>query len=162
MHLPSLQQTAARLPRAAVDRLARPLLPLRLSLSHRASLRLLRFSLGLVFVWFGALKITGATPVAALVGRTVPFLDVRWFVPALGIFEVMLAVALVLGRHLRWVAAVMVAHLCGTFLVFVTQPNIAFQHGNPLLLTTEGEFVFKNIVLITAGLVVATHSRRRV
>ncbi|WP_394847499.1 hypothetical protein LZC95_08545 [Pendulispora brunnea] len=138
----------------------RPALP-SLTLTHHASLRLLRWSLGLVFVWFGALKITGATPVAALVGRTVPFLDRTWFVPALGIFEVVLAIALVAAWQLRWVVTAMVAHLCGTFLVFVTQPNVAFQHGNPLLLTTEGEFVFKNIVLITAGLVVATQLPRR-
>jgi len=36
----------------------------------------------------------------------------------------------------------------------VVRPDIAFQGGNPLLLTTEGEFVIKNLILIAAGLVV--------
>ena len=39
------------------------------------SLTLLRLSLGAVFVWFGALKIAGVTPVADLVAGTVPWLD---------------------------------------------------------------------------------------
>jgi len=128
---------------------------------RRRSLWLLRFSLGLVFVWFGALKIAGRTPVATLIARTIPFFDRTWFVPMLGVFEVLLALALIVGRGLRWVVAIMVAHLCGTFMVFVTQPGMAFQHGNPLLLTEDGEFVLKNLVLIAAALVLATHVRRR-
>jgi putative oxidoreductase len=53
------------------------------------------------------------------------------------------------------VLAVLVGHLTGTFLVLVTQPQVAFQDGNPLLLTTEGEFVVKNLVLIAGALLVA-------
>ncbi len=48
-----------------------------------------------------------------------------------------------------------VAHLIGTFLVMIVQPAVAFQNGNPLLLTTEGEFVVKNLVLISALLMLA-------
>ena len=55
----------------------------------------------------------------------------------------------------------MLGHLTGTFLVLVTQPDLAFQNGNPLLLTMIGEFVVKNIVLMTAGLVLATVTRQR-
>ena len=51
--------------------------------------------------------------------------------------------------------------LAGTFLVLILRPDIAFQQGtNPLLLTTEGEFVIKNLVLISAGLVVGGTVRR--
>ena len=59
------------------------------------------------------------------------------------------------------VSAVLVAHLCGTFLVLVMQPELAFQNGNPLLLTTIGEFVIKNVVLISAALVLAARLRER-
>jgi len=127
--------------------------------AHANSLRalsvpLLRGSLGVVFVWFGALKVAGATPVADLVARTVPWLDPSTFVLALGVVEVVLGVALVAGRRLRWVALLVVLHLCGTFLTLVTQPTVAFRTGNPLLLTMTGEFVVKNLVLITAALAV--------
>jgi len=55
-----------------------------------------------------------------------------------------------------FVCAVLAAHLCGTFLVLVMEPELAFQNGNPLLLTTIGEFVVKNLVLISAALVLAS------
>ena len=54
------------------------------------------------------------------------------------------------------------AHLAGTFLALLTQPEVTFQGGNLTLLTTEGEFVIKNLVLIGAALTVAGHSRRQV
>lgn len=123
---------------------------------RRTSLPLLRFSLGVVFVWFGALKVAGITPVGALVAETMPWLDARWFVPALGWFEIGLGLALMIGYRLGWVCAAMVAHLTGTFLTVVMEPSAMFQHGNPLMLTMEGEFVLKNLVLITAALVIAS------
>lgn len=130
-------------------------------LLRRFSLPLLRVSIGVVFVWFGALKVADVSPARDLVADTVPFLDADWFVPALGWFEMALGVALVVGVGLGWVCAVMVAHLGGTFLTVVMQPGALFQHGNPFMLTMEGEFVAKNLVLITAALVIAAWSRER-
>ena len=117
---------------------------------RRVAPTLLRISLGVVFVWFGALKVANLTPVGDLVAGTLPFVDPVWFVPVLGG---------VLGRAITVVSAVLVAHLCGTFLVLVMQPELAFQNGNPLLLTTIGEFVVKNVVLISAALVLAARLR---
>lgn len=126
---------------------------------RKLSLPLLRVSLGLVFVWFGCLKVAGVTPVTELVAGTLPWFDPDFFVPTLGVFEVLIGAGLVSGRYLGWVCAAMVAHLGGTFLTAVMQPDALFQHGNPLVLTMEGEFVAKNLVLITAALVIATWSR---
>jgi putative oxidoreductase len=125
------------------------------------SLAMLRVSLGVIFIWFGALKVADVTPVAALVAGTVPWVDAAWFVPLLGAVEVVVGIALIAGRRLTVVSVVLVAHLAGTLLVLVMQPQVAFQHGNPLLLTTEGEFVMKNIVLISAGLVLASRPQVR-
>jgi uncharacterized membrane protein YkgB len=57
---------------------------------------------------------------------------------------------------LRIVLALFALQMIGTFLVLVIQPEVAFQDGNPLLLTTEGEFVIKNLVLLSAGLVIGS------
>jgi uncharacterized membrane protein YkgB len=56
-----------------------------------------------------------------------------------------------------------VGHLLGTFGVLVMVPEVAFQAGNPLRLTVEGEFVVKNLVLLAAVILVATKTgfRRR-
>jgi uncharacterized membrane protein YkgB len=121
----------------------------------RYSLPILRISLGVVYIWFGALKIGNATPVGELVAHTVPFLPAHFFVPALGVFECVLGLALLIGRQMAFIALLMIAHLCGTMLVLVTQPSVAFSGGNPLVLTMTGEFVVKNVVLISAGLVLA-------
>lgn len=148
LNLPSLTQRPD--PIAVVDERVSALLR-----NHAPTL--MRGALGLVFIWFGALKITNVTPVAELVANTIAFVPIpaSVLVPALGAFEVLAGLALIIGRWLRPVLAAMVAHLTGTFLVLVTQPAVAFQDGNPLLLTTEGEFVVKNVVLIAGTLLVA-------
>ena len=130
-------------------------------LFEKASFPLLRASLGIVFIWFGALKFSTATPVGDLVANTLPFLPKAFVVPALGAVEVLLGLGLLVGRWLGFVALLMMGHLAGTFLVLVVEPDVAFQNGNPFLLTMTGEFVVKNVVLITAGLVLATWSLGR-
>jgi uncharacterized membrane protein YkgB len=122
----------------------------------RASPMLLRISLGIVFVWFGALKVAGVSAVGGLVAATVPFVDAAWFVPALGVVEILTGVAFAVGRLLRVVLPLFVAHMAGTFLVLLVLPDVAFQGGNPLMLTAVGEFVVKNLVLLSAGLLVAS------
>lgn len=117
----------------------------------------MRWTLGIVFIWFGALKVLNVTPVAGLVADTLAFLPIPASIvlPALGGFEIVAGGLLVAGRLLRPVLVALTGHLVGTFLVLVTQPHVAFQDGNPFLLTTEGEFVVKNLVLIAGTLLVA-------
>lgn len=128
---------------------------------RRWAIPALRIGLAVVFVWFGALKVFGVSPVSDLVASTVYWVDPGWFVPLLGVVEVVVGLGLAFRFGLRWVLAVLLAQLAGTVLVFVFQPEVAFQEGNPLLLTTEGEFVVKNAVLIGAAMVVGTQVRER-
>jgi putative oxidoreductase len=133
----------------AYDRTVRRLL-------GRAGPILLRISLGIVFVWFGVLKVAGVSAVGGLVAATVPFLDSGTFVPVLGVIEIAIGLGFATGRLLRVLLPVFAAHMAGTFLVLITLPDVAFEGGNPLVLTTVGEFVVKNLVLLTAGLAVAS------
>lgn len=121
----------------------------------------LRVSLAVVFVWFGALKATGDSPVAELVGAAVPWVDRGVLVPALGWFEIALGVALLLGRLPRLTLVVVAVHLAGTFLVFVRAPALMVIGDNLLLLTVNGEFVLKNVVLICAALVLLGEASER-
>jgi uncharacterized membrane protein YphA (DoxX/SURF4 family) len=139
-----------------VDRVDRALIPF----LRRVSVPVLRISLGLVFVWFGLLKIFQVSPVSELVARTVYWVDPDVVVPALGVFEVTVGTLLLFGRALRLAVFLLVAQLVGTFVTFLVLPNVTFRDGNPFLLTVEGEFVVKNLVLISAGLVVGTTVRR--
>lgn len=121
----------------------------------------LRLLLGVLFIWFGALKVVGTSPVEAMVSGTLPWLNPDAAVVGLGSVEVLLGVGLVTGVGLRVVLPILVAHLAGTFLTFVMLPGLMVSSNNPLLLTEPGEFVVKNLVLISAALVLMTHARRR-
>jgi len=121
---------------------------------QRWSVPALRVSLAIVFIWFGALKILGVSPVVDLVASTVYWVDPDWFVPALGVVEVLVGLGLLLNRWIRAVLLVLALQMAGTFLVFFLLPEIAYQDGNPLKLTVEGEFILKNLVLLAAAMVV--------
>ena len=114
----------------------------------------LRVSLAIVFIWFGALKILGVSPVVDLDASTVYWVDPDWFMPALGVVEVLVGLGLLLNRWIRAVLLVLALQMAGTFLVFFLLPEIAYQDGNPLKLTVEGEFILKNLVLLAAAMVV--------
>ena len=123
--------------------------------------RILRVCLGIVFVWFGSLKVIGRSPVAELVAHTVYWVPSELFVPFLGVWEIAVGVGLLFAVALRLILFLFWLQMAGTFLVLVLKPDIAFQQGNPFLLTTEGEFVIKNLVLIAAGVVIGGTVRRQ-
>ena len=119
---------------------------------------LLRGSLGITFVWFGALKLAGEpTLPASLIAAITPFLDPGLSVPLVGALEVVLGAGLLLGRFMPVFLAGIALHLSGTFLVLVLRPDVAFVDGNPLLLSVEGEYVVKNLVLLAATASLALH-----
>jgi putative oxidoreductase len=123
---------------------------------HEISHVMLRFSIAGVFILFGALKITGHSPVAGLLEATFPWANHTALMVGLGSVEVLLGVALLI-RKLAPLALLMAAgHLCGTFVTFLLVPSLMMQHGNPLLLTTDGEFVAKNVILISAAILLAS------
>ncbi|MFF4509250.1 hypothetical protein [Streptomyces sp. NPDC001401] len=125
-------------------------------LCQRWGVVLVRTTLGLVYIWFGALKLTNDTPVADLVRDVIPFATPAWFVPVVGAVEVAIGVWFLAGRALLYLAPVFGAHMAGTFGVLLFLPGQAFIHGHVWELTMTGEFVVKNLVLLAAGLLVCT------
>lgn len=134
------------------------LLDLTIAIIKPISIPLLRIALGIVYVWFGILKIVGASPVSELVASMVPIVSPSIAVVGMGVVEVVLGVALAIGFLVPWTAAIQILHLLGTFAVFVFYPTVVHT-GNPFLVTLEGEFIAKNLVLIAGLLVVAGYSR---
>jgi putative oxidoreductase len=120
------------------------------SVSARLAGPLLRLALATVFIWFGALKLTGHSPVAGLLRDTFPWANPKLVMLGLGAVEVALGLGLIAFRRGVVVPLAMAMHLCGTFITFVILPERMFHQGNPLLLTMDAEFVGKNLVLIAA------------
>jgi len=109
----------------------------------------------------GVLKVTGDSPVAGLVLRTVYWIDSDVFIPFLGVWEMLVGLGLLFAVALRLTLFLFWLQMAGTLLVLLLRPEIAFRNGNPLLLTVEGEFVIKNLVLIAGGLVIGSTVGRR-
>lgn len=126
-----------------------------LEILRRWSITALRLALGSVFLWFGALKIFGSSPVAALIQETYQFMPLGIFVLFLGVWEVAIGIGIIMKRALRSVLILLGVHLVGTFTAIWFNPAIFFVRGVPFCLTADGEFVIKNLVLITAALVIA-------
>jgi uncharacterized membrane protein YphA (DoxX/SURF4 family) len=124
--------------------------------TRRHGLRILRVALGLVFLWFGALKLLDVSPVADLVAQTVYWLPAELVVRGLGGLEIVIGLGLLTGWAIRATLALFFGQMLGTFLVFVVHPDRTFQGGNPLKLTVLGEFVVKNLVLIAAGIAIGS------
>lgn len=122
----------------------------------RTAIPLLRLSLGITYIWFGALKLIGKSPVDDMVGATIPLLPEKWSVRIIGVWEVLIGTALLLRIALRPTLVLYFVQLAGTFTTFFVQPRKMFQGNNPLLLTKDGEFVIKNLVLISAGLAIGS------
>lgn len=116
-------------------------------------IRLLRISVGIVFVWFGALKTVGMSPAQELVANTVYWLPPEFFIPVLGWWEVLIGVGLLIRPLARLAIALLFLQMPGTFLPLILLPDVCFT-SIPFGLTIEGQYIIKNLVLISAAIVV--------
>ncbi len=123
-------------------------------------LLILRFSLAVVFIWFGLLKVIGGSPATELVKNIVYWVDPTWFVPFLGWWEVVIGICFLWRPLLRVGILLMMIQMAGTFLPLVLLPGVVYE-GSVVRLTLEGQYIVKNIVLIAAALVVGSSVRKR-
>jgi uncharacterized membrane protein YkgB len=125
--------------------------------ARKHGLVVLRYCLAVIFIWFGLLKPLGLSPASDLVTKTVYWFDPVWFVPFLGWWEVLIGVCLLWKKSVRAGIVLMALQMGGTFLPLVLLPNITWLgFMNP---TLEGQYIIKNIVLIAAAIVIASHLR---
>lgn len=131
------------------------------SVQHEnVAVTLLRWSLALIFIWFGLLKVAGYNPVFDLVYSVFPFMAAGTGLKLLGIFETLIGLGLFLNRWRLGIHIILLLHLAGTFLTFFTAPSVVFTPNFPIL-SLAGEFVIKNMALAIAGIVVLIHEAHR-
>jgi len=113
----------------------------------------MRIGLGVVFLWFGVLKLfPGLSPAEELVRQTTYFVDPDIFLPVLAIWESLIGVGLILGAMMRLTLMLLFVQLLGTALPLFILPEVVWS-SFPLGLTLEGQYIIKNLVLIGAALV---------
>ena len=120
---------------------------------NRVSLPALRISLGIVFIWFGALKVFGDSPANDLITKTVYWFNPDIFIPILGIWEAAIGICLLVPSFIRLGLLLLALQMPGTFLPLVLLPEVCFQ-SNLFDLTLEGQYIVKNLVLIGAAMAV--------
>lgn len=125
----------------------------------RHGLTILRLALGIVFFWFGALKLVpGLSPAEELVRNTTYFVDPDLFLPVLALWEMVIGLGLIIGRFMRVTLLLLFLQMAGTALPLVILPEAVWKVF-PYGLTLEGQYIVKNLVLIGAGLVLGATVR---
>ncbi|TBW29144.1 DoxX family protein [Gramella sp. KN1008] len=114
---------------------------------------ILRYSLALIFIWFGFLKITGDSPAEDVVAATVFWFDPEIFIPVLGVWEVLIGLFLCFRVTIRLALLLLIFQMPGTFLPFIILPEICFTNI-PYQLSMEGQYIIKNLIIISAAIVV--------
>ncbi|QKJ25701.1 hypothetical protein HRU87_05950 [Aquiluna borgnonia] len=125
-------------------------------LMERIGLPFLRFAIGAVFIWFGALKTIGElSPAYDLVAATVYWLTPEIIVPLLGLWEVAIGLAFLFPPLTRIAILLLALQMPGTFLPLVLLPEVCFTIF-PFGLTLEGQYIVKNLVIIGSALVIGS------
>jgi uncharacterized membrane protein YkgB len=118
----------------------------------------LRLSLGIIFIWFGLLKTAGVSPAEPLVVATVgwmPFFGAITWVIIIGWWEVIIGVFFLFRATIRIAIPLLAMQMVGTFLPLVILTAVTFQPGLfPYAPTMEGQYIIKNLLIISAALVV--------
>lgn len=130
----------------------------------RVGIPALRISLGIVFLWFGALKLfPGLSPAQDLAADTIERLTLGVVPPdvalvVLGLWECAIGIGLLSRILLRVTLLLLVVQMAGTItplFLFPTETFTAFPYAP----TLEGQYIIKNIVLVAAALVVGATVR---
>ncbi|SFC71339.1 DoxX family protein [Streptomyces aidingensis] len=134
------------------------------ALCRRHSVTALRMLMGLLFLWFGGMKLVPeASPAEEMAGRTMEAITFQLVpagvsLPLLGVLEILIGTGLVTGLLPRLTLTVFFGHLSGTFLALAVLAGEMWSDAGPYP-TLAGQYVLKNLVLIAAGVVIAAHGQ---
>ena len=118
---------------------------------------IIRTPLFVIFFWFGLLKVIKLSPAQGLVIDTVywmPFFEAESWTIIIGYWEVLIAILFMFKRTTFFAMVLLLLQMTGTFLPLIILPEVTFQNSNPFLPTLEGQYIIKNIIIITAALII--------
>lgn len=125
---------------------------------------LLRISIGIIFLWFGVLKFfEGMSPAENLAIRTIEIITFH-LIPSntilytLAVWEVVIGVGLLFNIYLRITLILLFLQMLGTFTPLIFFPGETFEVF-PYALTLEGQYIIKNVIIISGGIVLGATLR---
>ena len=128
-------------------------------------MRLLQTTIGLIYLWFGGLKFFAhLSPAEELASRTLQILtfdlipeNINYLILATG--ETSLGLLLIIGLLPAVVIRLAIAHMICTFLPILLIPGEVFT-SSPLALTLAGQYIMKNMVILSALLILVPSKNR--
>ena len=125
----------------------------------RYGITLLRVSVGIIYLWFGALKLVpGLSPAEGLIRASITFLPMGLFIPFLAGLEMVIGLGFITGKFMRVTILIMLGQMLGAASPIILSPDWVFTTF-PFALTLEGQYIVKNLVLVSASLVVGATVR---
>jgi uncharacterized membrane protein YkgB len=113
-----------------------------------------RFSIFVIYFWFGLLKalnLSPATPLAqALTARTIGMQYFNTSFKTLAVFECIIGILFLVPALTRLSIALIVVHLGVVSSPLVIVPSVAFTH--PLVPTLEGQYIIKDLALLALAI----------
>lgn len=137
--------------------------PVITNLAARGGIHALRYSMGVIYLWFGIPKFwSGVSPADQLSVRTMGVIDMHSVPPGtarilLATMESTIGAGLIIGRFLPLILCLQMVQMAGTLT-----PLIFFRSemwSQTLLPTLEGQYILKNFVLISAGIAITATLR---
>jgi len=130
----------------------------------RNGITLLRISLGVIFFWFGILKFfPHLSPAETLVSQTILKLTFNHVGPSLSMpvlasWECLIGLGLLTRVAMRVTLLLLFVQMLGTLLPLFFFPHQTFT-SVPFVPTLEGQYIIKNLVLVSAGIVIGATVR---
>ncbi|MEP2024392.1 MAG: doxx family protein [Reichenbachiella sp.] len=135
------------------------------ALADKYGIVLLELSIGLIYMWFGILKFfPNYSPAEVLAADTLDLLTLHFFdkkilIWVLAFGELLIGLALILKLKSKYVIWGLLVHMGGTFSPIFFFPEQVFTHP-PFGFSMVGQYIMKNIVIISAALVIYTKNIR--
>ena len=113
----------------------------------------LRYSIGLIFIWFGGLKFFNLSPAEELVASTMNWIPPKVLIPTLALWEVIIGITMYIRPLLKVSIFLLLMQMVGTFFPLFILPKVCFI-DIPFVPTLEGQYIIKNVIIISAALVI--------
>ncbi len=128
---------------------------------RKISIPLARFSIFVVFFWFGLLKVIDASPASPMVLTLLH--KTQWMIPftppvflvLFGLFEMLIGILFLIPGLERVVIPLLFFHMITTMMPLVLLPHMVWTGF--LVPTLEGQYIIKNIVIIAVAIGIAAH-----
>ena len=118
-----------------------------------------RFSIAVVFIWFGMLKVLGLSPAGSLVHNlfesSIHFVSFASFYMFFAWFEVLIGVLFLIPKMTRVVMPLLLIHMITTFGPLVLLPDASWSAF--MVPTLVGQYIIKNLVIIAAAMGIIAH-----